>query len=431
MIDDSKDSAIILFRGSLRLLREMSPVKRNISFILLETAFDVESELYTSVQRMLKTSVEATDDQLQIFSGTSYEDAMNAMLVKMTSKTTFYYYESNIDPIRTISKTIARRLSENGRIGIQIQDFNDKSSKELLFSQFRLNKVTRNEEFFDIDNSENLASIILRDYMLLGETAFSNKYAELYISQICRSADHERSFRRLLRYDSRGSLVSTNFFQGEVLSGLLAPLVELGCVVPRELLAARRSGIYQERPIFCRLKAEAIRKYWHFYLASNPAKQSPSWNFSNRFWRGFLQRDAVMLSHDDGSFSTSKPAIVLIHGFGGSIEQFSGLGERLRSSFNVFALDSIGFGRSEKPPLSYNQYLWRDQVRNCVSIQRIVSMRDACILFPHTISMAFSCQVMDFIDDVVYSAYADQQRSSSKVTHPLPTDQGIPLPCLF
>ena len=95
MIDDSKDSAIILFRGSLRLLREMSPVKRNISFILLETAFDVESELYTSVQRMLKTSVEATDDQLHIFSGTSYEDAMNAMLVKMTSKTTFYLNDSS------------------------------------------------------------------------------------------------------------------------------------------------------------------------------------------------------------------------------------------------------------------------------------------------------------------------------------------------
>ena len=27
----------------------------------------------------------------------------------------------------------------------------------------------------------------------------------------------------------------------------------------------------------------------------------------------------------------------------------------------MYGLDSLGFGHSEKPPLSYNQYLWRDQ----------------------------------------------------------------------
>ena len=370
-IIESKDSPIILFRGCLRLLRETSSIKspkRNESFILLRTNADVISDSYLSAQSILKTTVEATDDQFNIFSGHSYEEALTSMLADMNSKS-FYYYKSNIDPIRTISTTIANVLSKNGRIGIPIEDIEDISAKELIFSQLRV----RNDEYFEIDKSENLASKLLRDYMLLGETAFSNKYAELYISQICRSDDHERSFRRLLRYNSRGSLASTNFFQGEVLSGLLAPLVELGCVSPRELLSARRRGVYLERPLFCRLKAEATRKYWHFYLAANPAKQSPSWNFSNRFWRGFLQRDATMTSMNGGSgaLNTSKPAIVLVHGFGGSIEQFSGLGEQLCSSFNVFALDSIGFGRSEKPPLSYNQYLWRDQVRvRYISIQK-------------------------------------------------------------
>jgi hypothetical protein len=251
------------------------------------------------------------------------------MLADMNSKT-FYYYKSNIDPILTISTTIANVLSKNGRIGIPIEDFDDTSAKKLFFSQLRL----RNDEYFDFNSSENLASKLLQDYMLLGETAFSNKYAELYISQICRSDDHEKSFRRLLRYNSRGSLASTNFFQGEVLSGLLAPLVELGCVSPRELLAARRRGINLERPLFCRLKAEATRKYWHFYLAANPAKQSPSWNFSNRFWRGFLQRDATMTSFGDssGALNVSKPALVLVHGFGGSIEQF-------RSGFHSYSND--------------------------------------------------------------------------------------------
>jgi pimeloyl-ACP methyl ester carboxylesterase len=34
----------------------------------------------------------------------------------------------------------------------------------------------------------------------------------------------------------------------------------------------------------------------------------------------------------------------------------------IKPLFDVLALDSIGFGYSEKPPLSYNQYIWRDQV---------------------------------------------------------------------
>jgi pimeloyl-ACP methyl ester carboxylesterase len=34
----------------------------------------------------------------------------------------------------------------------------------------------------------------------------------------------------------------------------------------------------------------------------------------------------------------------------------------LSREFTVISFDSLGFGYSEKPPLSYNQYLWRDQV---------------------------------------------------------------------
>lgn len=75
--------------------------------------------------------------------------------------------------------------------------------------------------------------------------------------------------------------------------------------------------------------------------------------------------------------STNKPLAVLIHGFGGSLDQFTTLARELVASttsidsrdttstddsMDVLALDSLGFGRSEKPPLSYNQYLWTDQV---------------------------------------------------------------------
>jgi len=63
-----------------------------------------------------------------------------------------------------------------------------------------------------------------------------------------------------------------------------------------------------------------------------------------------------------------KPILVLIHGFGGSINQNTALAQTILSQpdsggfSEVHAIDSLGFGQSEKPPLSYNQYLWRDQV---------------------------------------------------------------------
>ena len=38
----------------------------------------------------------------------------------------------------------------------------------------------------------------------------------------------------------------------------------------------------------------------------------------------------------------------------------------LSDRFNIYALDLLGFGHSEKPPLSYTQYTWQDQVRDFV-----------------------------------------------------------------
>lgn len=54
-------------------------------------------------------------------------------------------------------------------------------------------------------------------------------------------------------------------------------------------------------------------------------------------------------------------AFVLLHGFGGSIDQYSGLARELSAQGHVvYGLDSQGFGNSEKPPLSFYQCTWRD-----------------------------------------------------------------------
>ena len=50
------------------------------------------------------------------------------------------------------------------------------------------------------------------------------------------------------------------------------------------------------------------------------------------------------------------------------MDQMKGMAKELQNSgFEVLGIDLIGFGRSEKPPLSYNQYFWRDQVITAVN----------------------------------------------------------------
>mmetsp|Transcript_50493 Transcript_50493/g.56333 ORF Transcript_50493/g.56333 Transcript_50493/m.56333 type:complete len:836 (-) Transcript_50493:77-2584(-) len=67
------------------------------------------------------------------------------------------------------------------------------------------------------------------------------------------------------------------------------------------------------------------------------------------------------------------PAILLVHGFAASAEQWERLVYSIREQTiksndgkdvtpPIFAIDLLGFGYSEKPGLSYTQYLWESQI---------------------------------------------------------------------
>ncbi|CAK9068201.1 unnamed protein product [Durusdinium trenchii] len=66
--------------------------------------------------------------------------------------------------------------------------------------------------------------------------------------------------------------------------------------------------------------------------------------------------------------SVSKPDIVLVHGFGGSIEYWRRLIPALSAEgYTVHAFDLLGLGLSEKPSTEYSIELWAEQVTDFVS----------------------------------------------------------------
>ena len=77
--------------------------------------------------------------------------------------------------------------------------------------------------------------------------------------------------------------------------------------------------------------------------------------------------------YDKQDEETRAPAILLVHGFAASAEQWERLVYSIREqtikSNNgkdvtppIYAIDLLGFGHSEKPSLSYTQYLWESQI---------------------------------------------------------------------
>eukprot|EP01038_Epipyxis_sp_PR26KG_P014750 gene14750-19829_t len=250
-----------------------------------------------------------------------------------------------------------------------------------------------NDDILSIDESTGIK--LINEYIQNGDNYFTAKYSQAYKNLICQSKEHIQSIERLINSANNNNNNFKSFlFQGEVVSGILTPYIRLGCISTRLLYNAR--NIFPTGKILspfekCRLKSEAIRKDWHYFLAtqkqhqeyiqnknSNNLKkiesininydninsnQQNNWKIKFNDWRGYVQREASMIDNNNiNNNNNNKPYLFLIHGFGGSINQYTSLAQELLSSFNIFAIDSLGFGQSEKPPMSYNQYLWRDQM---------------------------------------------------------------------
>ena len=64
---------------------------------------------------------------------------------------------------------------------------------------------------------------------------------------------------------------------------------------------------------------------------------------------------------DIGGDDPSKPALLLVHGFGASAYHFRHNIPALAEHYHVYAFDLLGFGMTEKPLEDYSAEIWRDQ----------------------------------------------------------------------
>ncbi|MBD2440384.1 alpha/beta fold hydrolase [Nostoc sp. FACHB-110] len=68
-----------------------------------------------------------------------------------------------------------------------------------------------------------------------------------------------------------------------------------------------------------------------------------------------------------GERQSQRPPLLLVHGFGASTDHWRKNISGLYQDFEVYAIDLLGFGRSQKPKLQYSGDLWCDQLHDFIS----------------------------------------------------------------
>ena len=206
-----------------------------------------------------------------------------------------------------------------------------KISFDKSFSKFSASTVDTNAA--PLECSEDEALRLLTEYLTVGDKAFSHKYASKYAKMFSNSAEHTESISRLssLGLDSDSDSTYTNFFQGEILSAVLAPLLTVGCLSPRLLVHAKetllnqKGGSFPEFPFVNRIRQEVVRRDWHQQLARagqlKPLTQpidstQGKWDTKYQYWRGYVQREGVMSITDKTAPQSpdKKPLAFVLHG---------------------------------------------------------------------------------------------------------------------
>lgn len=168
---------------------------------------------------------------------------------------------------------------------------------------------------------------------------------------------------------NQDKLTSKNLINGELMTRYLAAPLFFGCISCRQLWHAAsemESSNWFSSEKINPLQEIAEYREWHVLLAQHYLRNDASYSSSNdkiqyKYWRyhGFLARYATTKQESDKS-------LILVHGFGASSSQWKKMIDNLNLELPVLAPDLLGFGQSEKPNLTYTQYLWEGFVREFI-----------------------------------------------------------------
>ena len=100
-------------------------------------------------------------------------------------------------------------------------------------------------------------------------------------------------------------------------------------------------------------------------IIQRPNMNTESVPISN-IWDLKLNENKYKIYYEEFVNHVDKPNLLLIHGFGASTFHWRSNIPELSKHYNVFAMDLLGFGASEKPIINYNPEVWRTQTTEFV-----------------------------------------------------------------
>ncbi|MEO1673710.1 MAG: alpha/beta fold hydrolase [Cyanobacteria bacterium J06631_2] len=97
-------------------------------------------------------------------------------------------------------------------------------------------------------------------------------------------------------------------------------------------------------------------------MTTLPPWQERIGNQRDWVWRGWQTRYSYFRAREKPK--KDLPPVILIHGFGASIEHWRNNISAIAQNHTVYALDLLGFGASRKADTDYSAALWTDQVHD-------------------------------------------------------------------
>ena len=85
--------------------------------------------------------------------------------------------------------------------------------------------------------------------------------------------------------------------------------------------------------------------------------------FQGNYWQWRSQKVYYVQAGEANRY----PPLLLVHGFGASTDHWRKNISDLQREFQVWAIDLLGFGRSQKPNWQYSGSLWREQLKDFIN----------------------------------------------------------------